>query len=59
MSLYLSKALFRNKDYLNCKELLQRKMIEYPNDLRIKYNMAMLLYRSAQDIFNQQLRTVQ
>lgn len=59
VSLFLSKALFRNKDYENCRELLSKKLEANPNDLRIKYNLAMVLYRSAQDTFNQAVRTVQ
>lgn len=47
VSLYLSKALFRNKEFETCRELLLKKIHVHPNDLRIKYNLGHVLYRSA------------
>lgn len=54
VSLYLSKALFRNKDFDKSRELLCKKLHMHPNDLRIKFNLASVLYRSAQETFNLQ-----
>lgn len=58
VSLYLSKALFKKKDYDGCKELLLKKLHRNPNDSRISYNLAHVLYNSARDTFNLPQREV-
>ena len=57
-ALYLSKALFRKKDYEQCRELLQKLAAEHPSDIRIQYNLAHVLYNSARDTFNLPWRPV-
>jgi len=40
VALYLSKALFRKKDYEACRDLLKQQLQKHPENLRIAYNLA-------------------
>lgn len=57
-SLYLSKALFKKKDFQQCRELLQKLAAEHPSDIRVQYNLAHVLYNSARDTFSLPSRPV-
>lgn len=43
IELYLSKAYFKMGDFENCKKILQRLLIRYPQDLRLKFDLALCL----------------
>lgn len=58
VSLYLSKAFFRKKDYDQCKVLLIRLLQIYPNEVRAKFNLAYCLYTNASDVFSLNERRV-
>jgi hypothetical protein len=57
-SLYLSKAYFRKKDYQKSRDLLQKLAAEHPSDIRVQFNLAHVLYNSARDTFNLEVRQV-
>lgn len=53
IALYLSKACYKKKDYARCKKILVNLLIKYPEDLRLKFNLAYCLYQESNDIFAQ------
>lgn len=58
VSLYMSKALYRQKSYDQCRELLLQLSHRHPNDIRIQYNLAHVLYNCAKEVFNLDKRLV-
>lgn len=58
IELYLSKAYYVQKDYFSCRKLLEKLMIRYPHDLRLRFNLAKCLTQQATDIFNKSIRKV-
>jgi len=58
VSLYLSKAYFRKKDYGHCKSVLKRILQLYPSETRASFNLAYCLYQSAVETFNLNERRV-
>ena len=58
IELYLSKAYFKMHDYENCKKILQKLLVRYPQDLRLKYNLGLCLMQQANQTFNKNSRKV-
>jgi len=58
VNLYLSKALFRKKDYASCKELLTKVLEQDDKEPRAFFNLAYCLYQSAVETFNLNERKV-
>lgn len=58
IELYLSKAYYRQKDFASCRKILQKLMLRYPHDLRLRFNLAKCLTEQAVEIFNKQARKV-
>jgi tetratricopeptide (TPR) repeat protein len=56
--LYLSKALFMNNSFDQCQKRLVSLAIRYPNDMRVKFDLAICLYEQAQAVFNRSQRRV-
>jgi tetratricopeptide (TPR) repeat protein len=58
ISMYLSKAHFRKQNFDACRKLTVNLLAKHPNDLRLKYNLAVCLYKEASSIFNLKTRKV-
>lgn len=56
--MYLSKAHFRKQNFEACRKLTLKLLAKHPNDLRLKYNLAVCLYKEASSIFNLKTRKV-
>ena len=52
ISLYLAKAHFKRKNYTECEKMTTRLLIRYPNEFRLKFNLALCLYDRAVQIYN-------
>ena len=51
ISLYLTKAHFKRKNYSECQKMTTRLLMRYPSDFRLKFNLALCLYNKAQEVF--------
>ncbi len=49
--LYLSKAYYKNKQFEPCHKTLKKLIVLYPNDMRVRFDLAMCLYDHARMIF--------
>lgn len=58
VSLFLSKAFFRKKDYAQCKNVLKRILQLHPSETRASFNLAYCLYQNAVETFNLNERRV-
>ena len=58
ISMYLAKAHYKKKDFTLCKKLTVNLMVHYPEDLRLKFNLAVCLYKEGNIIFNLNRRKV-
>lgn len=58
IALYLAKAHFKRKNYSECQKLTIELMMSHPNDLRLKFNLALCLYNRAAEIFSLTVRRV-
>lgn len=58
ISLYLSKAYFRMKDFTNCRTLLESIAPKHTDDARVKFNLAQVLYNIGRNHFNLPQRSV-
>lgn len=58
IAMYLSKACYHKKDFAMCKKILIKWMVKYPEDLRLKFNMANCLYQETNNVFNQPHRRI-
>ena len=56
--MYLAKAHYKKKDFQLCKKLTINLMVHYPEDLRLKFNLAVCLYKEGNIIFNLNRRKV-
>ena len=50
--MYLAKAYFKMKKFKECKSLLTSLIMRYPQDLRIKLNLALCFWAKACDVLN-------
>ena len=58
ISLYLAKAHFKRKNYAECQNMTTKLLMKYPNDFRLKFNLALCLYNKANEIFSLPVRRV-
>ena len=58
VSLFLSKAYFRKKDYAQCKHVLKRILQLHPSETRASFNLAYCLYKGAMETFGLSERRV-
>jgi len=56
--LYLAKAYFMNEQFDHCHKRLKDLVHRYPNDVKIRFDLAICLYEQAQKIFNKEFRRV-
>ncbi len=43
IEMYLSKAYYKMEQYDQCKNILKNLMLRYPQDIRIKFDLALCL----------------
>lgn len=58
ISLYLAKAHFKRKNYDECQKMTTKLLMQYPNEFRLKFNLALCLYNKANAVFSQPSRRV-
>ena len=58
IAMFLAKALFKKKDYTACKKITVTLMVKHPEDLRLKYNLAVCLHEESSMIFTLGIRKV-
>ena len=58
IAMYLCKAYYKQKNYDACIKLTQKLIARYPNEIRLKFNLAQSLYQRANMIFNLKARKV-
>ena len=58
MALYLAKAHFRRENYDECQKMTVKLMMRHPNDMRLKFNLALCLYERAKKTFELSVRRV-
>lgn len=58
ISMYLSKAHFKKQNFEACLELTRSLLLQHPQDIRLKFNLAYCLYKEADAIFNLKTRKV-
>jgi tetratricopeptide (TPR) repeat protein len=56
--LYLAKAFFLSKQFEKCSTALRGLVSRYPQDLRIRFDLANCLYEEAKATFNKEFRQV-
>ena len=56
--LYLAKAYYKNRQFVECQRVLKRLCVVWPRDMRVKFDLAMCLYEHARMIFDQEVRKV-
>lgn len=56
--LYLAKAYYKNKQFDDAEKRLKKLVILYPNDMRVRFDLAICLYDHAKMIFDQHFRKV-
>jgi tetratricopeptide (TPR) repeat protein len=56
--LYLAKAYYKNKQYELSQKILKKLIVLYPNDMRVRFDLAICLYYHARMIFDQSYRKV-
>jgi tetratricopeptide (TPR) repeat protein len=54
IELYLAKAYFKNDQFDQSTKILKSLMHRFPQDLRVRFDLAICLYEHAQVIFNKQ-----
>lgn len=58
VELFLSKAYFKMGAFEKCKKLLNCLVHRHPNDVRLRFNLALCLMEQAMETFNKQFRKV-
>ena len=47
MELYLSKAYYKQNNYEACQKILNQLIIKFPQDIRIRYDLAICLIHNS------------
>ena len=58
IALYLAKAHYKRKNYTECAERTRKLLLKYPNDFRLKFNLALCLFSRADHTFSLAVRRV-